>query len=104
MKVEANEEKNGEAISDLTIACDGEAWEVINNMEKSDATAHDMWDALTSEFQPKEIDDYVDLTNRFKRCEMENENENPKKWIRQLQGLNRRLEEIAPELSTATYR
>jgi hypothetical protein len=97
LTVEENKEKNLEAISDLTIACDGEAWEIINNINSSDATAYNMWQALRDQFQPIEIDDYVDLTNRFKRCEMENEYENPRKWIRELQGINRRLGDIAPE-------
>ena len=34
--------KNLEAISDLTIACDGEAWEIINNLQTPTATAYDI--------------------------------------------------------------
>jgi hypothetical protein len=92
LEVVANVALNREAISDLTIACEGEAWEIIQNMEDEDADANDMWqEALKQEFQPEGIDDYVDLTNRFKTCEMENELENHRKWIRRLQGINRRL-------------
>jgi hypothetical protein len=90
MTEEANKKLNLEAISDLTIVCDGEAWEIIRDVEE-DATAHDMWSALEQAFHPEEIEDYVDLTNKFKRCEMENEYENPKIWIRKLQAINRRL-------------
>jgi len=57
MTVEENAEKNLDAISDLTIACDGEAWEIITDMEDPDATAYDMWQALTGEYNPVEIDD-----------------------------------------------
>ena len=39
----------------------------------------------------------MDLTTRFKTCVMESDNENPRKWIRQLQSINRRLGDIAPE-------
>jgi hypothetical protein len=92
-----NQAKNLEAISDLTIACDGEAWEIIHNMEDPNASAYQMWQALKTQFQPQEIDDYVDLTNRFKRCEMEDEYENPRIWIRELQGINRRLGDISSE-------
>jgi len=94
LAVEANATLNREAISDLTIACEGEAWEIIQNLENEDASANDMWQALKQEFQPEGIDDYVDLTNRFKTCEMENRDENPRKWIRRLQGINRRLGDI----------
>jgi hypothetical protein len=96
MDVEEEAELNREAISDLTIACEGEAWEITQNMEQDDASAYDMWQALKQEFQPEEIDDYVDLTNRFKKCEMEDEKENPRTWIRRLQGINRRLGDIDP--------
>jgi hypothetical protein len=40
-----------------------------------------VWQALRKQFQPVEIDDYIDLSNRFKKCEMETEFENPSKWI-----------------------
>jgi hypothetical protein len=60
------EEKNREAVSDLTIACDGEAWEIMHNLESEERTVHEMWLALQTEFQPKEIDDYIDLTTQFK--------------------------------------
>ena len=94
LAIEANTDLNREAISDLTIACEGEAWEIVQNMENDDASANDTWQALKQEFQPEGIDDYVDLTNRFKTCEMESGEENPRKWIRRLQGINRRLGEI----------
>ena len=88
---EDNQKKNLEAISDLTIACDGEAWEIIQDADGNNVTAHDKWTALEQAFHPEEIDDYVDLTNQFKRCEMENEYDNPKIWIRKLQAINRHL-------------
>jgi hypothetical protein len=56
-----------------------------------------MWQALRKQFQPVEIDDYIDLTNIFKKCEMETEFENPRKWIRRLQHINRRLGDIDTE-------
>jgi hypothetical protein len=96
LDVEENAALNREAISDLRIACEGEAWEMVQNMDDADAKAHDMWQALKQEFQPKGIDEYVDLTNRFKTCEMNSREENPRKWIRRLQGINRRLDEIDP--------
>jgi hypothetical protein len=40
-----------------------------------------MWMALKNTFEPVEIDDYIDLSNKFKKCKMETEDENPKKWI-----------------------
>jgi hypothetical protein len=43
-----------------------------------------MWMALKNTFEPVEIDDYIDLS-KFKKCKMETEDENPKKWIRELQ-------------------
>jgi hypothetical protein len=97
LDVEETADKNREAISDLTIACDGEAWEIIQDMDSPDPTAYDMWQALRKQFQPVEIDDYIDLSNRFKKCEMETEFENPRKWIRRLQRINRRLGDIATE-------
>ena len=84
LELDKNADKNLDAISDLMIACDGEEWEIINNMESPDASAYDMWQALQTEFHPVEIDDCVDLTTRFKTCELENEFENPRKWIREL--------------------
>jgi hypothetical protein len=91
LTVEENKKWNLEAISDLTIACDGEAWEIMHDVDSAGTTAHQMWQALKTEFHPEEIEDYVDLTNQFKKCEMENEYENPKIWIRKLQAINRRL-------------
>jgi hypothetical protein len=63
-------------------------------MENEDADANDAWQALKQEFQPEGVDDCVDPTNRLKTCEMENGEENPRKWMHGLQGTNRRLEEI----------
>jgi hypothetical protein len=91
LTVEANSKANLEAISDLTIACDGEAWEIMHDVDSEDVTACEMWHALEEAFHPEEIEDYVDLTNQFKKCEMDNEYENPKIWIRKLQAINRRL-------------
>jgi hypothetical protein len=96
LDVAENQVLNLDAKSDLTIACDGEAWEITHDMDSPDASAYDMWQALVDQFQPAEIDDYVDLTNRFKKCEMENEYDDPKTWIRKLQGINRRLGDIDP--------
>ena len=59
LDVEGNAALNREAISDLTIACEGEAWEIIQNMENEDASANDTCHALKTEFQLEGIDDYV---------------------------------------------
>jgi hypothetical protein len=97
LTVEATAEKNKEATSDLVIACEGEAWEIIQDMDPANQNAHNMWKALKDIFEPQEIDDYIDLSNQFKKCTMETETENPKKWIRKLQQINRRLSNIAVE-------
>jgi hypothetical protein len=97
LTVVAVAEKDKEARSDLVIACDGEAWELIHDMDPANQTAHNMWMALKNTFEPVEIDDYIDLSNKFKKCKMETEDENPKKWIRELQRINRRLGNIAEE-------
>jgi hypothetical protein len=91
LSVEENEKANREAISDLTIVCEGEAWEIMHDVETEDASAYEKWEALKQAFHPEEIDDYVDLTNEFKLCKMENEYEDPKIWIRKLTAINRRL-------------
>jgi hypothetical protein len=98
LTAEADIEKNKEAISDLTIACDGEAWEIMHNLDiTGEPTAYQMWQALREQFEPHGIDDYVDLTTRFKECVMEDEEQNPKKWIRKLQAINRRLGDVSPD-------
>jgi hypothetical protein len=90
-------EKDKEATSDLVIACDGEAWELIQDMEPANQTAYNMWKALKDTFEPVEIDDYINLSNTFKKCRMETEKDSPKKWIRKLQRINRPLGNIAIE-------
>ena len=56
---------NREAISDLTIACEGEAREIIQNVENDDASANDVWQALKQEFQPEGIDDHCAWISRI---------------------------------------
>jgi hypothetical protein len=63
LTVVAVAEKDKEARSDLDIACDGEAWELIHDMDPANQTAHNMWMALKNTFEPVEIDDYIDLSN-----------------------------------------
>jgi hypothetical protein len=75
----------------LRIACEGKAWEIVQNVEHENADANDTWPALEQQFQLEGIDDHAHLTNRFETREMENELENPRKWIRRSQGTNRRL-------------
>jgi hypothetical protein len=74
-------QRRQEARSDLVIARDGEAWELIHDMDPANQTGPQHVDGLKNTFEPVEIDDYIDLSNKFKKCKMETEDENPKKWI-----------------------
>jgi hypothetical protein len=55
LEAEANVALNHEAASHSTIACEGEAWEIIQSMEDKNADANDTWQALKPEFQPEGI-------------------------------------------------
>ena len=77
----------------LTLACSGLAFEYI--IGKS--TAFEMYSALKERFEPEEIDDYLELSDRFMKCDLENEMDDPEKWFHKLEHLRVRMKNISPD-------
>jgi hypothetical protein len=68
----------------VTIAREGEAWEIIQNMENQDANARNVWQALKQEFQSEGMDDCVEFETR----DAEDRDKTPRKWVPRMQGMS----------------
>ena len=74
----------------LTLACSGTAFEYIVGRDN----AYEMYQSLKSRYEPDGIDDYVDLTNKFLNCTLEDSTNEPEKWFHQLENIRSRMKGI----------
>ena len=80
----------------LTLSCMGNAFEYV--IGKS--TSYDMYVALEERYEPEEIDDYLELSDKFIKCGLEDESEDPEKWFHKLEHLRVRIKILTKIMKT----
>ena len=76
----------------LTLACQGLEFEQIIGNKSS----HKMWTALKDQYEPSEVDDYLELTEKFMNCKIASKHENPEIWFQKLEHIRSRMGSIDP--------
>lgn len=70
-----------DAIMYLTLTCHGVAFKYIIGKD----TAHEMYTSLKDRYEPEDVDDYVELLQKFQDCKIEREVEDPEVWFHKLE-------------------
>lgn len=74
----------------LTLACTGTAFEYIVGKK----SAKEMYESLKDRYEPEEVDDYLELMDKFQNCRLENEESDPEKWFHKIEHLRVRMKNI----------